>query len=221
MAGARPSWPTGSTCRGRRSTRSRRGNTTRRCRSPSGSRGCSTCRSRRFSTMATRETTMPDDARDRGMVSIIGWATAIVIATGFIIGAFAGYSDAIAIRGGTPLPVWLGPLVALAFCGAAFTLYARHHRATWRQWSARKRRYGLAIALLALIGGIVGAWFSVQLPHDQGPFEAMRADVFSPAFALGASLLWVVGLVAEIGRAHVCTPGTNEHRVCRLLLETK
>ncbi|WOF44832.1 hypothetical protein KNJ79_08080 [Sphingopyxis indica] len=139
---------------------------------------------------------MPDDARDRGMVSIIGWATAIVIATGFIIGAFAGYSDAIAIRGGTPLPVWLGPLVALAFCGAAFTLYARHHRANWRQWSARKRRYGLAIALLALIGGIVGAWFSVQLPHDQGPFEAMRADAFSPAFAIGASILWVVGLAA-------------------------
>src|SRR3546814_4317208 len=25
----------------------------------------------------------------------------------------------------------------------------------------------------------------------------------------------------EIGRAHVCTPVTNEHLVCRLLLETK
>src|SRR3546814_1319927 len=28
-------------------------------------------------------------------------------------------------------------------------------------------------------------------------------------------------LTAEIGRAHVCTPVTNAHLVCRLLLETK
>src|SRR3546814_2580464 len=28
-------------------------------------------------------------------------------------------------------------------------------------------------------------------------------------------------VVAEIGRAHVCTPVTNAHLVCRLLLETK
>src|SRR3546814_9402783 len=29
------------------------------------------------------------------------------------------------------------------------------------------------------------------------------------------------GKTTEIGRAHVCTPGTNAHLVCRLLLETK
>src|SRR3546814_2173389 len=29
------------------------------------------------------------------------------------------------------------------------------------------------------------------------------------------------GMVREIGRAHVCTPVTNEHIVCRLLLEKK
>src|SRR3546814_4104493 len=29
----------------------------------------------------------------------------------------------------------------------------------------------------------------------------------------------VQGIIEEIGRAHVCTPVTNEHLVCRLLLE--
>src|SRR3546814_7305917 len=33
--------------------------------------------------------------------------------------------------------------------------------------------------------------------------------------------LAVVGFPAKIGRAHVCTPVTNAHLVCRLLLEKK
>src|SRR3546814_5893885 len=35
---------------------------------------------------------------------------------------------------------------------------------------------------------------------------------------LGETYLWVKA--AQIGRAHVCTPVTNAHLVCRLLLET-
>lgn len=152
--------------------------------------------------MATRETTMPDDTRNRGMVSLIGWGTAILVVAGIIVGAFTGYSEAIAARGDTPPPAWLGPLAALAFCGAAATFYVRYHRATWLRWSARKRRYGLAFVLFALIGGIIGAWLAVELPHNEGPFEAMRAGAISPRFAIGASILWVAGLAAGMAFYH-------------------
>src|SRR3546814_3757739 len=37
--------------------------------------------------------------------------------------------------------------------------------------------------------------------------------------ALGLSL--AIGIELQIGRAHVCTPVTNAHLVCRLLLENK
>src|SRR3546814_5182249 len=41
------------------------------------------------------------------------------------------------------------------------------------------------------------------------PFDSARSNAMSCAFT------------AEIGRAHVCTPVTNAHLVCRLLLEKK
>src|SRR3546814_3352790 len=34
-----------------------------------------------------------------------------------------------------------------------------------------------------------------------------------------SSFRYVLAIVMEIGRAHVCTPVTNAHLVCRLLLE--
>src|SRR3546814_8194041 len=34
-------------------------------------------------------------------------------------------------------------------------------------------------------------------------------------------LVGIIGKIAQIGRAHVCTPVTNAHLVCRLLLEKK
>src|SRR3546814_3273302 len=42
---------------------------------------------------------------------------------------------------------------------------------------------------------------------------------FAPCTRIGGCALF--GASPEIGRAHVCTPATNAHLVCRLLLETK
>src|SRR3546814_1081433 len=55
-------------------------------------------------------------------------------------------------------------------------------------------------------------WQRVASGFDAG---AESKGVFSLAAADPA------GFIAEIGRAHVCTPVTNAHLVCRLLLEKK
>src|SRR3546814_7186027 len=50
------------------------------------------------------------------------------------------------------------------------------------------------------------------------------SDALNDGTADGAFDLDVAALAAplpQIGRAHVCTPVTNAHHVCRLLLETK
>src|SRR3546814_4049818 len=41
------------------------------------------------------------------------------------------------------------------------------------------------------------------------------------AFSTYGTIYWDDGFYARIGRAHVCTPVTNAHLVCRLLLEKK
>src|SRR3546814_6669771 len=51
-------------------------------------------------------------------------------------------------------------------------------------------------------------------------FFVIRA-VAGPAAALAALGALLLGVIVEIGRAHVCTPVTNAHLVCRTLLEKK
>src|SRR3546814_7625061 len=57
--------------------------------------------------------------------------------------------------------------------------------------------------------------------YDQRATTPFAGVVFKvrPDLSLYAS--YVEGLSQEIGRAHVCTPVTNAHLVCRLLLEKK
>src|SRR3546814_21008771 len=71
-------------------------------------------------------------------------------------------------------------------------------------------------------------------PHRTHTEAAMSADPACPAPA-APSPRWpsipldtndplrdtAIRLAGEIGRAHVCTPVTNSHLVCRLLLEKK
>src|SRR3546814_4419577 len=54
----------------------------------------------------------------------------------------------------------------------------------------------------------------------KGQAAGKPRSVFLPAFLI--VLLIALALAAgQIGRAHVCTPVTNAHLVCRLLLENK
>src|SRR3546814_3351189 len=49
--------------------------------------------------------------------------------------------------------------------------------------------------------------------------QAVFVSVRSPLLRFLVALLFAVPAGFEIGRAHVCTPVTNAHLVCRLLLE--
>src|SRR3546814_19866734 len=45
-----------------------------------------------------------------------------------------------------------------------------------------------------LVGGVIGGWFSAEMPYHHGLLDAAASTAFSPGFAVGASLLWLVGL---------------------------
>src|SRR3546814_9362794 len=63
----------------------------------------------------------------------------------------------------------------------------------------------------------------VQAVLEAAKDVALRRQSANPAFAAAGRKLTddVQTLLVEIGRAHVCTPVTNAHLVCRLLLDKK
>src|SRR3546814_5881510 len=69
-----------------------------------------------------------------------------------------------------------------------------------------------SLLVVALIGAFAagGAW--AQTAVQLGPAKAATKDAF-PNAAAEADV--------EIGRAHVCTPVTNAHLVCRLSIDKK
>src|SRR3546814_9773322 len=65
-------------------------------------------------------------------------------------------------------------------------------------------------------------------PEDFGRVMTARTTTLTSTVApydivrkMRASILVLGPLLAQIGRAHVCTPVTNAHLVCRLLIEQK
>src|SRR3546814_8359924 len=84
---------------------------------------------------------------------------------------------------------------------------------SFAQWMA----YGLPVVLLGIpIAALIIA--KVQRVADH-PF-----DIAAARTAIDDHAPWSVAekrLLPEIGRAHVCTPVTNAHTVCRILPEKK
>src|SRR3546814_6795627 len=52
-------------------------------------------------------------------------------------------------------------------------------------------------------------------------FLALRLAAVEQSIAAGVRLPFLADALFEIGRAHVCTPVTNAHLVCRFPLDTK
>src|SRR3546814_10803130 len=76
-----------------------------------------------------------------------------------------------------------------------------------------------------LSGGQAPALYALSLFVVFLCLAALYESWSEPISVLLVVPLGVIGAVfaawIKIGRAHVCTPGTNEHLVCRLLLEKK
>src|SRR3546814_1808916 len=68
-----------------------------------------------------------------------------------------------------------------------------------------------------------GKWLRIAPEDSSTPLQTMsywKARMSSGSLVSSASRP-PCGIEKEIGRAHVCTPVTNAHIVCRLLLEKK
>ncbi|HMO76423.1 MAG TPA: hypothetical protein PKD99_12500 [Sphingopyxis sp.] len=142
----------------------------------------------------TEAKTMANDAKRPGAFGLIGWPVAIVMGSAMLLGGFAGYNQAAIDNGEGPLPVWAGPLAALAFAAFGLAFYLRRYAPMWRQWSPRKRRYWLTLAFCGAIGGVVGGWLVIDQPGERGLTEMLASGALSPGFAIGAALLWTAGL---------------------------
>src|SRR3546814_10198223 len=86
---------------------------------------------------------------------------------------------------------------------------ARSVSRIWSRARAPRRRSAACGADAAM-----GATPQVDVPHVDVP----HVDV--AVVGGGIAGLWLLARL-QIGRAHVCTPVTNAHLVCRLLLEKK
>src|SRR3546814_14123210 len=64
----------------------------------------------------------------------------------------------------------------------------------------------------------IGQFVSAEIGLETGP--AIEFGIVVEIIE-SAAVGGIANLRAEIGRAHVCTPVTNAHLVCRLLLEKK
>src|SRR3546814_3441889 len=75
----------------------------------------------------------------------------------------------------------------------------------------------LALAAVVLGGGIaLSLHFLVRVSKKAGRRQTQRTSEL--VIYLSDALSNIKPLKAKIGRAHVCTPFTNAHPVCRLLL---
>lgn len=63
-----------------------------------------------------------------------------------------------------------------------------------RRASPRQRRYRFALGFAAVVGGIVGGWMVADQPADRNAVEMAVSGSLSASFAIGAALLWVLGL---------------------------
>ena len=71
-----------------------------------------------------------------------------------------------------------------------------------RRLSPRQRRYRFALGFAAVVGGIVGGWMVAVQPVGRNGLEMAFSGSLSASFAIGAALLWVVGLAISMTIYH-------------------
>ena len=67
-------------------------------------------------------------------------------------------------------------------------------RAEKRGMSPRRKRYWFSLGFAAVIGGIIGGWMVADQPAGGNPVELLSNGALTPGFAIGASVIWSLGL---------------------------
>lgn len=68
-----------------------------------------------------------------------------------------------------------------------------------RPMSPRRKRYLTALGLAGLFGGVLGAWLQVAQSGGSPADLAMLSNgPLTPDFAIGAAVIWVVGMIVSL-----------------------
>lgn len=76
-------------------------------------------------------------------------------------------------------------------------------KSTKRPMSPRRKRYLTALGLAGLFGGILGAWMQIAQSGASPTDLAMLSNSpLTPNFAIGASVIWIVGMIVSLVLYH-------------------
>ena len=64
--------------------------------------------------------------------------------------------------------------------------------------SPRRKRYRFSLGFAAMIGGAIGAWMVLDQPPHRNAADLLNNGALTPGFAIGASLLWSIGLLVSM-----------------------
>ena len=72
-----------------------------------------------------------------------------------------------------------------------------------RPMSPRRKRYWIALGLAGVFGGVLGAWMQIaQGSASTMDFAMLSNASLPPNFAIGASIIWVVGMIVSLTLYH-------------------
>ena len=77
--------------------------------------------------------------------------------------------------------------------------------------SPRRKRYWFSLGFAAVIGGIIGGWMTADQPHDRGAIELLSSGALTPASAVGASIVWSLGLAIAMILYHRSIDDHEKH----------
>lgn len=143
--------------------------------------------------MALTDRMMVSEPREASAPGFL-WPTLICIGTILLAGIFAGHNAGLAEAGKPSLAPWGAALIAVALGAVALTFYLRRHVAWLRALSPRRRRYWFSLGFAAVVGGIIGGWLTASQPRGVSPVELLTAGALAPASAVGAAIIWSLGL---------------------------
>jgi hypothetical protein len=125
----------------------------------------------------------------------------IGIATIFGMGAAAGYLDAQAQAGHTPIPAFVGSALVGLIGLVLASWQLRRMGKFWSGWSPRKRRYAFSMGIAVLLGLIVSLLIQAGSPGNAADNLFSNARI-SGALAWTVTALWVAGLAVSVAIYH-------------------